>query len=201
MSQTLAPPAPPKRPDIHTVGPGPSTTGYWVGAVIGIVGLMVVGALTVMAVVRMNDHIDTFTRTAIPGTTSVILDASTGRTIYVEGVAPLPLSALNLRVTGPDGSEIVVRPYDVVTRYDVPGSPGVVGYAAGTFRTTVGGLYTIQSAGTAPPGTTLAIGDSFVSSIVGYAIGAFVLLLLTLAGASTLVITTAVRRSRARRIG
>jgi hypothetical protein len=199
MSQTLAPPAPPKRPDIRTAGPGPSTTGYWVGAIVGIVGLALVGALAVMTVARMNDHIDAFARTPIPGTATVILDASIGRTIYVEGVAPVALPALDLRVTDPNGNDVTVRPYDLSLRYDVPGSPGTVGYAVGTFRTTASGPYTIESAGTAPPGTFLAIGDSFATSIVGYAIGAFLLLLLTLVGASALVITTAVRRSRARR--
>ena len=199
MTQTLAPPAPPQRPDVRTAGPKPTTAGYWMGAIVAIVGLALVATLAAMAVVRMHDHIDAFPRISVPGTATVRLDGSVGRTIYVEGVGSVPLAALDLRVTDPDGNQIPVRAYALDMRYDVPGSPGVVGRAVGTFRTTVSGPYTITSAMDAPPGTMLAVGDSFVSGIVGYAIGAFALLLLTLAGASTLVIATAVRRSRGRR--
>ncbi|MDP9331649.1 MAG: hypothetical protein M3P11_13575 [Actinomycetota bacterium] len=178
----------------------PSTAGYWLGALFGVIGFALVGALVALTVVHMNDHINAFPRTSIPGTTTVNLDGFTGRTIYVEGVAPVPLAALDLRVSDPNGSEVTVRPYDLNMRYDVPGSIGAVGYAVGTFRTTISGSYRIQAAGTGPPGTTLAIGDSFATSIVGYAVGAFAVLLLAIGGALTLVIVTAVRRSRARRM-
>jgi hypothetical protein len=198
MSQTLAPP---RRPDARRRDTMPSTLGYWTGTLVGILGLALVGALVVMTVGRMSDHIDAFPRTEIPGTVTVGLDASTGRTIYVEGLAPLPLTALDLHVTDPNGNEVVVRPYGLELRYDVPGFPGAVGYAIGTFRTTIGGSYRMQAEGTAPPGTTLAVGDSFATSIVGYALGAFVVLLLTIGGALALVIATAVRRSTARRQG
>jgi hypothetical protein len=195
MSKTLAPP---ERPDVRLRKPMPSTAGFWIGAFFGVLGLVFVVALVAIAVVRMNDHIEAFPRTPIPGAVTVSLDGSTGRTIYVEGLAPLPLAALDLRITSPNGSEILVRPYDLVMRYDLPGSPGIVGYAVGTFRTTSAGSYRIEAAGTAPPGTTLAVGDSFSTSIVGYALGASVVLLLTVGGATTLVIITAMRRSRAR---
>lgn len=196
MSQTLAPP---RRPDVGPRETMPSTLGYWVGALVGVLGLALVGALVVMTVVRMDDHVDAFARTEIPGTVTVSLEASEGRTIYVEGLAPLPLAALDIRVTDPNGNDVVVRPYGLEFRYDVPGFPGAVGYAIGTFRTTIGGSYRLEADGTAPPGTTLAVGDSFATSIVGYALGAFVLLLLTIGGALVLVIATAIRRSTARR--
>jgi len=198
MSQTLAPP---RRPDVRRRETMPSTLGYWIGTLVGVLGLALVGALVVMTVGRMNDHIDAFARTEIPGTVTVSLEASEGRTIYVEGLAPLPLAALDLRITDPNGKDLVVRPYGLELRYDVPGFPGAVGYAIGTFRTTIGGSYRLQAEGTAPPGTTLAVGDSFATSIVGYALGAFVVLLLTIGGALALVIATAVRRSTARRQG
>jgi hypothetical protein len=177
----------------------PSTLGYWTGALVGVLGLALVGALVVMTVVRTNDHVDAFPRTEVPGAVSVSLEASEGRTVYVEGLAPLPLAALDLRVTDPNGDDVVVRPYGLEFRYDVPGFPGAVGYAIGTFRTTVGGSYRLQAEGAAPPGTTLAVGDSFATTLLGYTLGAFVLLLLTIGGALALVIATAVRRSTARR--
>jgi hypothetical protein len=178
----------------------PSTGGYWIGAFIGVIGLALVGALIAITVVRMHEHIDAFARTPIPGTMMVHLDASTGQTIYVEGSAPVPLQALHLRVTDPKGNEILVRAYSLDVRYDVPGSPGTLGYAVGTFRSTAAGPYRVVSDATVvPPGVALAVGDSFPSSIIGYALGAFIVLLLTFAGALTLVIVTGVRRSRARR--
>ena len=113
---------------------------------------------------------------AIPGTVTFTLDGGIGRTLYVEGIAPMPLAALDIRVTDPRGDESPC-PYAAVMRYDVPGSPGYVGHAVGTFRTTVVGTYRIESAATAPPGTNLAVGDSFVPGMVGYAVGAFLVLL------------------------
>lgn len=200
MSQTLAPP---QRPDLRRGMPMavPSVAGYWIGAVVGILGLALVGVLAVTGVLRMDDHIDAFPRMVIPGTVTITLDGGIGRTLYVEGIAPMPLAALDIRVTDPRGDEVAVRPYAAVMRYDVPGSPGYIGHAVGTFRTTVGGTYRIESAATAPPGTNLAVGDSVVAGIVGYAVGAFLVLLMTIAGALAILITTAVRRSRARRAG
>jgi hypothetical protein len=199
MTQTLAPPRTPQRPDLRQTGRTPSIAGYWLGALIAMVGLVLVGALVATAIVRMNDHIDAFPRIALPGVTTVTLDASTGRTIYVEGLAPLPLAAIGLRVTDPNGNDVLVRPYGLDVRYDVPGATGSVGYAVGTFRTTVAGRYLIEANGVAPPGYTVAVGDNFAASVIGYAAGAIALFLLTLAGALTLVIVTATRRSRARR--
>jgi hypothetical protein len=199
MSQTLAPPSPPQRPDVRRHGaPMPSIAGYWLGAFVAVLGLALVGALVAMTVVRMNDHINAFPRITMPGTAIVSLDASTGRTIYVEGLAPLPLAAIDVRVTDPNGDPVVVRPYGLEMRYDVPGSPGTVGYAVGTLRTTTAGPYRIEVAGIAPPGHTLAVGDSFATSIVGYAAGAFAVLALTFGLVLTLVIATAMRRSKAR---
>jgi hypothetical protein len=195
MSKTLTPT---ERPDVRPRKPMPSTAGFWIGALFGVLGLVFVVALVAIAVVRTNDHIEAFPRTPIPGAVTVNLDGSTGGTIYVEGLAPLPLAALDLRITSPNGSEILVRPYDLVVRYDLPGSHGIVGYAVGTFRTTSPGSYRIEAAGTAPPGTTLAVGDGLSTGIVGYALGAFVVLLLTVGCGVTLVIVTATRRSRAR---
>src|ERR1700693_2570869 len=73
-----------------------------------------------MNYVRMNDHINACPRPSIPGVLSVDLEASTSRTIYVEGIAPLPLAALDVRVTDPNGNAIVVRQYGLDLRYDVP---------------------------------------------------------------------------------
>jgi hypothetical protein len=196
MSQILAPP---HRPDVRAPKPTPSAVGYWIGALLGVVGLVLVGALVAATVVRMNSHIEAFPRTSIPGAVTVRLEASTGRTIYFEGVGPLPLAALNVHVTDPNGQPIVVRQYGLDVRYDVPESPGLVGYAIGTFRSSIGGAYRIETAGTAPTGTSLAVGDSFATSIWGFALGTFEVLLLALGGALLIVIVTAVRRSRWRR--
>src|ERR1700693_4456979 len=152
-----------------------------------------------MNYVRMNDHINACPRPSIPGVLSVDLEASTSRTIYVEGIAPLPLAALDVRVTDPNGNAIVVRQYGLDFRYDVPGFTGNVGHAVGPFNTTVAGPYRIEAAGTAPPGTTLAVGDTFFTSVLGYGLGALATLLLGVGGGLTLVIVTAARRSRARR--
>ncbi len=198
MTTTMAP-APPRRPDTASSRKMPSTAGYWIGAIVAVVGLALAATLGVMTFVRMNDHLNTFPRMSIPGTMTVNLDASTGRTIYVEWIAPLPLAALDLRVTDPNGKEVVVRPYVIDLHYDVPGFTGNMGHAVGTFNTTVAGPYQIEAAGTAPSGTTLAVGDTFYTSILGYGLGAFAALLLALGGGLTLVIVTAVRRSRARR--
>src|ERR1700693_2570868 len=80
-----------------------------------------------------------------------------------------------------------------------PAFTGTPGPSVATFNATVAGPYRIEAAGTAPPGTTLAVGDTFFTSVLGYGLGALATLLLGVGGGLTLVIVTAARRSRARR--
>lgn len=188
----------PLRPDVEKPRPSPSTAGYWTGAILALVGFAVVGAIAVGAMVRMNDRINAFPRMSVPGVMTVRLEGSTGRTLYIEGIAPMPLAAFDLHITDPNGGDIAVRAYGFDTRYDVPGSGGTIGNAVGTFVSTVSGPYRIEVTGAAPPGTTLAVGDSVVRSVIGYVLAVVAVLLGTIGAALALIIVTAVRRSKAR---
>ena len=103
-------------------------------AILALVGFAIVGAIAVGAIVRMNDRINAFPRMSVPGVMTVRLEGSTGRTLYIEGIAPMPLAAFDLQITDPNGSDIAVRAYGLDTRYDLPGSGGSIGHAVGTFR-------------------------------------------------------------------
>ena len=101
-------------------------------------------------------------------------------------------------MTDPNGDDIAVRSYGFDTRYDLPGSGGTIGHAVGTFQSTVPGPYRIEITGAAPPGTTLAVGDSVVRSVLGYVLAALAVLVGTIGAALALIIVTAIRRSKVR---
>jgi hypothetical protein len=71
----------------------PSTSRYWLAAVVPIVGLVAGVASGVLSYRDSQDRIDEFDRVSIPGTMTVQLDEATGRVMYYEGTAAMRRSA------------------------------------------------------------------------------------------------------------
>jgi hypothetical protein len=110
-------------------------------------------------------EIDEFPRTAIPGETTVVVDGPEQRILYYERRAwlmgvPDELD-LDIVVTGPDGSEMRVDPYETDLQYR---SVGRVGQAVGSFEAPTAGEYEVTSDGTAPDDARLLVGDRVVES-------------------------------------
>jgi hypothetical protein len=179
-----APPAP-RRPKA-------SKAGYAWAAVILVAGLVAGTTVGVATYLEMRDRIDRFARTSIPGSVAVNIGEPGGRVIYYEGAGEMPLVALGVRVTGPDGSSVRVSTYGADLRYDAPGSQ--MGHAVGTFDASTVGRYEVSSDATAPPGAALAIGRNIPASSVVAIVVSVLLIVVGLGGGVVLTIITAIRR-------
>lgn len=175
----------------------PSTAWIWMGGLIGVLGLagaIVWGAIGVTGYLQ---RVEDLTRMSVPGHLSVQSEGAGEQFVYYEGGGVVPLEQLRLQVTDPRGETVALEPYDLDLRYDAPGNTGV-GQALATFRTAGAGEYAVTSAGAAPPGSTVAVGESVAKNVIPTLFGVFALLLVTVGGGLALIIVTVARRSRVR---
>ena len=177
----------------------PSTSRYWLAAVIAIVGLVVGVAFGVMSYRDSQDRIDDFDRVSIPGTMSVQLDEATGRVMYYEGTDTIRFNELSIAVTDPAGTPVDVSPYDGEMIYET--GDLTQGRAVATFDVSEPGTYEIAVSGI--DSGQLVVGESFSGralpgvlaglAIAGLSVTAgFVLWLLTFVMRSSAPPTTAI---------
>lgn len=179
-----APPAPARRP---------STRWYWAAAVIALTGLVAAAALVAAALISLDDHIDGYARTSIPGQVSVTVDAPGTQIIYYEGPSGAT-PELYLSVYGPSGAPVTVKQSDASLQYDFSGRAG---QSIAEFEATTAGTYLVDvSDGGA--GGMVAVGDNFANRVVVPIIGAVALVMTAGGAALAMVIVTAVRRSQPR---
>jgi hypothetical protein len=177
----------------------PSTSRYWLAAVIAIVGLVAGVAFGVMSYRDSQDRIDDFDRVSIPGTMSVQLDEATGRVMYYEGTDTIRFNELSIAVTDPAGTPVDVSPYDGEMIYET--GDLTQGRAVATFDVSEPGTYEIAVSGI--DSGQLVVGESFSGralpgvlaglAIAGLSVTAgFVLWLLTFVMRSSAPPTTAI---------
>ena len=123
----------------------PSTSRYWLAAVIAIVGLVAGVAFGVMSYRDSQARIDDFDRMSIPGTMSVQLDEATGRVMYYEGTDTIRFNELSIAVTDPAGTPVDVSPYDGEVVYEAVDS--TQGHAVATFDAPEPGTHEIAVSG------------------------------------------------------
>jgi hypothetical protein len=169
-----------------------SGAGYLWAVVIAVFGVTVGVAWGATTYLGMQRQIDGFARAAIPGEVTVRIADAGGRVLYYEGLGEMPLVALDVHVVGPNGRELRVGTYGTDLRYDAPG--GQVGHAVGTFDARAPGRYRIETRGSAPPGSSLAIGESIPASRFAGIVGGVLVVLVSLGTAVVFVIVTAIRR-------
>ena len=164
----------------------PSTSRYWLAAVIAIVGLVAGVVFGVMSYRNSQDRIDDFDRVSIPGTMTVQLDEATVRVMYYEGTDTTRFNELSIAVTDPAGAPVDVSPYDGEMIYETVDS--TQGRAVATFDASEPGTYEIAVSGI--DSGQLVVGESLSGhvlpgvlvglAIVGLSVTAgFVLWLLT----------------------
>ena len=174
-----------------------SPAGYWVGAVIVVLGLITAGTWA-MGMLRMNDRIDDFQRVRIPGEQTVLIEQASDQVVYFEGLNVPVLSGVDVSVTDPLGDDVTLRQYSANLIYDVPGAP-YSGQAILTFRAEMRGRYHISTSGASTPFGLVAIGPSIGGNVAATIVGAGLLCLFVGGGGVALMIVTAIRRSRQRR--
>lgn len=175
-----------------------SPTGYWVGAVMSLLGLIAATTWAIMGTIRMNDRIDDFQRIDVPGDQTVLIQRASDQVVYFEGLDVPVLSDVDVSITDPRGDDVILRQYSANLIYDVPGAT-YSGRAMLTFRAEMRGRYHISTSGASTPFGLVAIGPSIGGNVAATVAGAGLLLLFFGGGGVTLMIVTAVRRSRQRR--
>lgn len=181
---------------------GVRTTGYWVGAVAIVVGVVLAAAVAVSGLGSAFETLR-FPR-AVDSTGNVYVDEPGGKIVFVIGPDRLTAGQVIpgvVMVTGPSGGAVTTASY-VGSRVNTGTDPRTgafgVAVAVATFEATQPGSYRVTAANL-PPGTTLGVGDGIVVAtgfLIGGTVGSAVLVL----GGLILVIVTAVRRSRAKRV-
>lgn len=170
----------------------PSIGWYWAAGLLLVAGLVAAAGWLLGAVTSLNDHVDRFARTTLPGETSVQIDQSDTYKVYYEGVEDITLDRLDVTLTDPSGEPVAVGPVNGRLLYDF--ADRAVGHAVGQFQASTTGTYHLTATGDASG--TIAIGDGLTDDVLPPLIGAGLLLLLTSGGAITIAIVTGVRRSR-----
>lgn len=195
-SSSSSTPGPGTAPPTTPTRRRPSTTGYWLVALLAI--LTTLGALTwgAFTFLGWQSHVEDFPRLTPPGTAAVSVTDTGTRFLYLEHDRSTPVPSIPaITVTGPSGTEVALTAYQDEMRYDVPNVANRIGDAVLTFPADEPGTYQVTIADT-DPDTTLAVGDNLVRGWGPQVIGSVALLLGGLLLALILVIITAARRSR-----
>jgi len=184
-SNTYSPTAPPVRRR-------PSVGWYWAAGLLLVAGFVAAAVWVVGAVIGLDDHVDQFPRTSVPGEISASIDNPDTYYIYYEGTTDISLDRLGVTLTDPSGEPVTVRPVDSGVLYD--SADRAVGRAVGEFQASTTGTYSLVATGDSD-GATIAVGDDLTDDVLPPMIGAGLLFVVTTIGGIALAIVTGVRRS------
>ena len=149
----------------------PSRAWYGVGAAIVLLGVAAGIAWGTLATLRTHERAQGLPRTGLPGRLEVRAAAGTSRLIFFEGEGKPSPEDLGLSVTGPDGSKVPVRPYDLRMDYEIAGWTGT---PVASFSASSTGTYAVaaQKSGAGD----IAVGDNFVRAQAVTVVGALALI-------------------------
>ena len=157
----------------HRSGPasgaegGNGRRGYALAVMVAVIGATVAALWTVTGYLDQVQRPEQYARTEVPGVASVAITQTGSHVVYVEGAGPVRLSAADLTVTAPQGSQVAVSPYSLDLRYDVPGTPGQLGTAVAVFEADRTGTYQVGTrAVVADRDLTLAVGDDLAPEVI-----------------------------------
>jgi hypothetical protein len=155
----------------------------------GILGTAAVAALLAWCALNLFSGVDHLARAPIPGAVSINAQQTGEMVVYYEGDADPSFDELALRIAGPDGATVAVKPYGhgFDLRYDIHSH---VGKAVASFEASAGGHYLV-SARAAEPGARLAVGRDLgggmlLTDLAGIGVGFAVVALAAIAVALVL---------------
>jgi len=175
------------------VSDGPSVGWYWAAGLLLVAGFVAAAVWVVGAVFGLNDHVDQFPRTSVPGEISAPIEHPDTYYVYCEGDGDVTLDELGVTVTDPAGDPVAVSPVEGGVLYDF--ADRAVGRAVGEFQASTTGTFDLVATGDAG-GATIAVGDGLTDDVLPPLFGAGLLMLLTTGGAMTIAVVTGIRRSR-----
>jgi HAMP domain-containing protein len=173
----------------------PSVAWYLAAGTLLVAGLVAAAVWVVGAVIGLNDHVDKFPRTSVPGEISAPIDSPDTYYVYYEGTADITLDRLGVTVADPTGEPVTVRPVDGGVLYD--STDRAVGRAVGEFKASTTGRYSLVATGDSA-GATIAVGDDLTDDVLPPMVGAGLLFVVTTISGIALAIVAGVRRSNPR---
>ena len=188
-------PVPGAPPSTPPAGRRVSAAGYWVGALVAVLSMLVAMIWGAFAFLGWQAHVEDFPRLNPPGTMTVSVSETETQYIYLEHPRSTPVPDVpSVTVTGPSGVEVPTVAFENELRYDVPDVGNRVGDAVLTFEANETGTYLV-AVGDAEQGTTIAIGDNLIWGWGLQVVGIVALLLGGLLIGVLIVLITAVRRA------
>lgn len=171
--------------------------GYWLGALLIVTGVVGALAFGVLSFAAMERQVDAFQRVPVPGQGTVRLD-DRKYVVYVEAAdGDERLGAFELFVLDPRTNQpLPVGDYSSKVTYTVGGHAG---RARATVTPPSPGRYDVRVAAAGDPASAVAFGPSIGGRIVTMVVGTLLIGGLLGGGGLALLITTAVRRSTAKR--
>lgn len=123
----------------------PSRSWFWPGVGIAVVGLTAGLWIGVTSYQNSQQEIDTFARTAVPGTVTVQVEEPIQQVVYYEGDETIGLESMVLTIADPAGETVAVAPYEAELVYET--TDLTLGRAIAWFDATQTGAYQIEVAG------------------------------------------------------
>lgn len=198
MDPTLARPGAPQwapRPSPPPAVRRPSTAGYWIAALVAVITVGGGGIALVLGLAGMQQMIEDYARTPVPGSVTVQAEEPTTFVVFSEGLDSEPTDhGGSIAVTGPNGDAVPLLPYVGEVTYET--GTGSAGTALATFRAATTGTYMVTARGNVP-NAQIAVGEDVPvvrTVLLPLGVGA-----LGMAIAITILIVTATRRSAAAR--
>jgi hypothetical protein len=169
----------------------PSHAWYWVAAAVVLLGVAAGVAWGTVATLHTHQQAQDLPRTGLPGRLEVATTAGTSTIIFFEGEGKPSPAELGLTVTGPNGSQVPVRPYDLRMDYEIGGWTGT---PVASFSAPDTGTYVVAAQKTSGAGE-IAAGANFVRAQALNIVGALALISASIALGLVMVVVTIVRRS------
>lgn len=173
---------------------GPRRIWYWVGGAVALVGIVATVVWIVTGVGGISDQVDDFQRVPVGGEETITLGETGGYTIYYENGDPGDVD-VNVNVIGPGIGSGSLGDYDGTLTYTAGGRSG---RAVLTLRVDQPGTFTVRATAPDEEGQ-IAIGRSVGPRLVRTVVGGVLIGLYGVAGATGIVLLTALRRRDARR--
>ncbi|RMI32136.1 hypothetical protein [Nocardia stercoris] len=199
MAQPPSYPAPPQYPVPQQPPARVKPSGWWIlaGVLVILAGLAGAATAGVIGFTHMSHTIDGFQRVPVPGHGDLHLSAGHDYTVYLEypgaGSRQVP-EPVRAQLSDPTGHIVHMGDYGSEETYSLGAHEGRAEF---TFHAATDGTYLMRTDG--DPEATLAVGGGIGSSIVTSILVAVAVAVLGLLAGLAIILTTVVRRGRARR--
>jgi hypothetical protein len=177
-----------------------SRAGYWIGGGLIVAGIAGAAIWLVSSLIDLSHEVDDFQRVPVPGEATMQLEARK-YVVYYEaaGVGEVVPSFQLVIANAQTGAPLTIERYGGSLTYSFFGRDGS---AQGTVTPERAGAYVVRTDSVAPAfGANVALGRSIASPLLRLILITFAIGGLLVGSGVTLVVVTAVRRSRARSAG